>query len=217
MTYKLFSALVVLFTPLIIVTLAICLTAQPWFIVSIYKRHARSIFKQHSLALIGLRSITPGGKGVELLRKAKLGNGKPAFNEREIKHMADVRRIFNILFFLTLIAILFIGIVLFFSRNHETDYAFLWGIKYGALLTLVILIGAVLSMIFDFDSFFLHFHYLFFEGESFLFNPEDTLIQLYPEWFWKDAALLVGSLCVPVSAFLMGIAWHLLKDHPKKS
>lgn len=217
MTYKLFSAIVVLFTPLIIVTLATCLTAQPWFIVSIYKRHARSIFKEHSLALTGLRAITPGGKGVELLRKAKLYNGKPAFNEREISHMADVRRIFHILFLLTLAGISFICIILFFGRSREKYYALLWGVKYGAMLTLGILTAALLATVFDFDTFFLKFHYLFFEGESFLFNPEDTLIQLYPEWFWKDAALLVGSLCVTVSAFLMGIAWHLLKDYPKKS
>ena len=47
-----------------------------------------------SLAKLGLRSIEPGTQGIVLLERATLPNGSPAFVERELTHMQDVRTLF---------------------------------------------------------------------------------------------------------------------------
>ena len=62
----------------------------------------------------------------------------------------------------------------------------------------------------SFDQFFTLFHALFFEGDTWIFSYEDTLIQLFPLPFWYDAALIiVGStigLALLIAAFA---AWAL--------
>ncbi|HJX75529.1 MAG TPA: hypothetical protein VJ247_04180, partial [Gaiella sp.] len=49
-----------------------------------------------ALAKLGLRSIEPGSEGIALLDRATLPNGSPAFGERELTHMRDVRSLFGV-------------------------------------------------------------------------------------------------------------------------
>ena len=55
------------------------------------------------------------------------------------------------------------------------------------------------------------FHQLFFEGDSFAFRYDDTLIRLYPEQLWNDAAILIGVLTGVLSVALLGVSWWWLK------
>ena len=47
--------------------------------------------QREALALTGLRSIEPGSEGIVLLERATLPDGSPAFDQRELAHMEDVR------------------------------------------------------------------------------------------------------------------------------
>ena len=58
----------------------------------------------------------------------------------------------------------------------------------------MLLVGLIAYVLLNFDSFFLTFHRLFFEGDTFMFRYDDTLIRLYPEQLWSDAAILIGVL-----------------------
>ena len=53
------------------------------------------------------------------------------------------------------------------------------------------------------------FHALFFEGDTWVFRTSDTLIRLFPEQFWFDAALTVAVLTVSGSLLAMLVAWRM--------
>jgi len=46
----------------------------------------------------------------------------------------------------------------------------------------------------NWDFFFTGFHRIFFEGDSWLFSTRATLIRLFPERFWFDAAIAIGAI-----------------------
>ena len=48
---------------------------------------------------------------------------------------------------------------------------------------------------------------LFFEGDSWQFSTRSTLIRLFPERFWFDAALAIGLFTVVGVLAAIGIAW----------
>ena len=54
-------------------------------------RYGMSKEERTRLAIAGLRSIQPSSEGIELLARATLADGGPAFDARELTHMQDVR------------------------------------------------------------------------------------------------------------------------------
>lgn len=66
---------------------------------------------------------------------------------------------------------------------------------------LIVLVGMVINP--DvFNVFFVAFHSLFFEGNSWLFLFSDTLIRLFPVRFWQDAFLLAAVIALGGGAAL---------------
>jgi integral membrane protein (TIGR01906 family) len=61
----------------------------------------------------------------------------------------------------------------------------------------------------SFDWFFVLFHRVFFQGDSWLFAYSDTLIQLFPVQFWMDATAGMAVLAVAASVLLGGVAYVL--------
>ena len=96
-----------------LVVILIAITVTPIFVVNAFRVLSSDWFVRHelgqddfpadryglegddrlALALIGLRSIQPGTDGIALLERATLPDGSPAFDGRELRHMADVRRL----------------------------------------------------------------------------------------------------------------------------
>jgi integral membrane protein (TIGR01906 family) len=74
-------------------------------------------------------------------------------------------------------------------------------------LTIALLVAVVALIYLNFDWFFTHFHLTFFAGDSWIFDWSDTLIRLFPERFWFDAATLWGLLTLGEAVILGGIAW----------
>ena len=58
------------------------------------------------------------------------------------------------------------------------------------ILVIIILVGSWSLPVGIFRS--TDFHRIFFEGNSWQFSTSDTLIRLFPEQFWFDAALTIG-------------------------
>lgn len=138
-------------------------------------------------------------------------NGQPAWNEREVVHMIDVRNVMVGAFTFHLIAGALLLASILVLRNRV-----LRPLLYGALATvgLLAVIGVFAAV--DFDQFFTLFHAVFFKGDTWLFNYEDTLIQLFPLPFWFDASLLIVGLTI-VEALVMGaVAWWGLRRSPAR-
>ena len=167
------------------------------------------------LALTGLRSIQPGGEGIELLERATLPDGSPAFNSRELRHMADVRRLLGQALRLQLIVVsilLALGIALVRSSRWRTVVP--RGLQLGAFATFVIALLAVPTILLGFDDFFLRFHEVFFTGDSWRFSTSDTLLRLYPEAFWQDTSQLAAGIVVLQAIVVSVVAtWWLRRIH----
>ncbi len=205
--------------PFLLVVGSIRILANDWFFYFEYSRpgfppdvYGFTLEQRTPLALTGLHSVLPQSEGMVLLEQAKLPDGSPAFNQREIKHMTDVRVLIGAVYPMQLIGIILI-IVLAIVLHRSTRWrdAIPSGLRNGAILTLALLAALILYIVLNFDSFFLTFHRLFFEGDSFMFRFDDTLIRLYPEQFWSDAAITIGAMTMVMTLAVLGISLTWLR------
>ncbi len=216
---KLLVTVIALAVPFLLVVGNIRLVANPWFIQFEYNRpgfppdaYGFTLAQRTPLAMAGLYSVVPEGAGLIELEQAKLPNGEPAFNAREIKHMQDVRVLMGRVFPLALIIVsVLIVLAIAFRKNPAYHDVVPQGLRAGSALTLILLAGLIAYILINFDAFFLQFHQLFFEGDSFAFRYDDTLIRLYPEQLWNDAAILIGVLTAAMAFVLLGVSWWWLK------
>ena len=103
---------------------------------------------------------------------------KNFFNEREIKHMDDVKRIFK---WVKIISVLSLITFLIFLKADGIPLVLL----YSLILIAIILF---IFLFLPFDLSFTKFHEILFNNELWLLNPEtDRLIVLLPERFFIDA------------------------------
>jgi integral membrane protein (TIGR01906 family) len=159
-----------------------------------------------ALALTGLESITPGGAGIALLREARLPDGAVAFDARELRHMEDVRSVFGGALRAQLVAVLAIVLLaVLLARTRSWALAVPYGLFGGAAATLAVAVLAAPVIVLGFDGFFVRFHEVFFEADTWRFATTDTLLRLYPEVFWQHTSQLAAAATV-VQALLLGAA-----------
>lgn len=131
------------------------------------------------------------------------------FNQREIKHLEDVR---NLMTGVTLLSKFFLGgtgvllVIIWKNCSIIRKAFFLAGIQM-AILTIFLLIFSIA----DFRIFFLNFHQLFFESGSWIFEEDDMLIQLYPEVFWMDTTKNILFLMLAESIIFLSVSFVLKK------
>jgi integral membrane protein (TIGR01906 family) len=173
--------------------------------------------QRETLALLGLRSIEPGSDGITLLERATLPDGSPAFDERELAHMTDVRRLFGGALRAQLLALLLLaGLALGLARTRFRTVVPA-GLLAGAGATLVVAVLAVPVIVLGFDGFFTRFHEVFFTGDSWRFHTADTLIRIYPQQFWEDVSRLAALIVVGQAILLAPLAWWWLRAARRRS
>jgi integral membrane protein (TIGR01906 family) len=114
------------------------------------------------------------------------------FTEDEYAHMADVRRVFDVLRFLVP-AGLFV-IIVRLQRARARGSAEMWRLaRDGSLISAALVAAIGIVAVFAFEPLFLAFHYVFFPQGNFLFDPATSnLVRLYPDWYWEGISLRVG-------------------------
>ncbi|MEZ0396385.1 MAG: TIGR01906 family membrane protein [Anaerolineales bacterium] len=133
---------------------------------------------------------------ITFLGDLEFPSGEKVFNARELRHMADVKNVVRPALWvgygawLTLIGL---GI---WARRGGWWATYRTALRRGGWATvgLVVLIG--LGAAISFSEFFVIFHALFFEGDSWLFLYSDTLIRLFPMRFWQDAFSIAGLIAL---------------------
>jgi len=201
--------------PIALLALSLRVTTAPWLPRWEYRRPAfppdpygLTTEERIRLAEVCIQYlVTPAG--VDLLANLEL-EGHPAFNERELRHMVDVKRV--------LWGILWAGAGAWLLILGGSAYLFSRGplrlngvvaLRGGALLTLGLLAAVGGLMLVRWDVFFTGFHELLFPPDTWTFPTSDTLIRLYPEKFWMDVGMVVVGL-VLVQALLLGlVSWAL--------
>jgi Protein of unknown function (DUF1461) len=194
------------FVPLVLIGNAVHVIAHPWFAHAELGRlrpdpYGMTRAEQNRLADVSLDSIVPIGGGDRALAQARLANGAPAFDEKERHHLSSVRGYVAGLFAINLAGLLAIAAGLAFRQTRQLTKD---GLAAGALLTLGIATFCGFYSIVAPVSFLGGFHRVFFSGDSWRFDDDETLRRLFPDAFWSDTAIVLGVLvAVQAGAILM--------------
>lgn len=136
--------------------------------------------------------------------------GREVYNAREVKHLVDVKLVMRGAFWVQgVCAVLCVAAILFLWRWPKERGAALRAVYQGCLMLLILLVAIGLLAYTQFDLFFVVFHRLFFQGDSWLFAYSDTLIQLFPVQFWMDATAVLAGLAIGESVLVGALAYAL--------
>ncbi len=159
--------------------------------------------------------ITYFNSGDEYINLTVEKNDQPfkLFNEREVAHLKDVKGLFRLIYKILLgtgiYTLVFVGVSLFWWRDHRRLGQ---GLFFGACLTLALMLALGLLIALDFDSFFLRFHLLSFTNDFWMLDPTtDYLIMMFPQDFWFDAALICAIVTAAGAVILGGVGWWLMR------
>jgi integral membrane protein (TIGR01906 family) len=140
---------------------------------------------------------------ISYLADLKFDDGKPLYNERELSHMNDVKRVTQGALQVWYVALALLALLGVWAWIGGWGQAYCLGLMRGGwlMVLLAITIGVIalvgISVNPDiFFTFFAGFHSLFFEGDSWLFLFSDTLIRLFPIRFWQDAFLFAALIAL---------------------
>ncbi len=132
--------------------------------------------------------------GIEFLGDLTFEDGSALYNERELRHMLDVKIVVKAamkVLYGSLAVVILAGI---WAYRTDWWWEYRQALSRGGWLTVAIIGVMVVLMLFSFNWFFVAFHKIFFEGETWIFKYSDTLIRLFPVRFWRDAFVTVGGL-----------------------
>lgn len=136
-----------------------------------------------SIARMGLRSVL-SEEGMEEFRSSGL------FNQREIRHMEDVKGLLGVLF-----SFLYAGLPLwllgFFSLRNAREMGKV--LFFGGFLLEAFALFVLISSFVNYHWLFEAFHNLFFDPYSWRFRDEDMLLRVYPMEFWFGATVYTAS------------------------
>jgi integral membrane protein (TIGR01906 family) len=156
-------------------------------------------------------------QGIDYLSSIVDANGTPLFNDRELTHMVDVKVLLGkaIRLDIVLALVLAASLAILLGRA-ETRPRTPFYLLIAALVAPALAVSAMIVVPLQFRWFFVEFHHVFFQGESWLFPRSDTLIQLFPEQFWFDALetwlllILAVSLALAIGTYI----WMRRKKRP---
>lgn len=146
---------------------------------------------------------------IDALARLRLGK-QPIYNERELKHMQDVQRIYQVairIWYFTLGFFLLATLALLWQV--ETRSVLLAALQAGGLLTVGIVAVLGILAVVAWQVWFVAFHQILFTPGSWSFNPSDTLIRLFPEKFWFDAALTISGISLTGGLLFALVGWRL--------
>lgn len=134
------------------------------------------------------------------------GISREVFNEKEKKHMTDVKNIFDLVRLLTPVSMIFFVVCsLLLSKNYGKKPFYRGLVLTGVILPVVALVPVIAALI-DFNSVFTLFHKIFFTNDLWLLDPRtDILIQMLPQPFFESMAMMWGITALLL--FFICIVW----------
>ena len=160
--------------------------------------------------------------GIEAEIKGEL---RPVFNDREKAHMVDVKKLFEFaseVRNLSAVGILLLCIVLYFGSGRHPLRFFAASYLAAAACLLVLLAVLIPLVQSNFTYYWDQFHYLFFDNDLWILNPEtDIMIQMVPEPFFNHAVIRVISFfaggSILVGLLSLGMLRHIRRKGKEKN
>ena len=120
------------------------------------------------------------------------------YNEREVLHMVDVKKLMQAVFITSrvsgacLLALLAFGVL---ALKQELLPLVLKTLKWSVLGTGIFLTIFGITAVIDFGWLFTQFHFLSFTNDLWMLDPrKDYLIIMFPQRFFFEATLFIGTL-----------------------
>lgn len=141
-------------------------------------------------------------EGIDFLSRLAFPDGTKLYNQRELRHMQDVKELTQTALAVWSwgwVAAVVLGSLLWrVGGSSELSRTLRLGAKWT-----VIAIGLLgILLVVGFSLVFVGFHRIFFEGETWLFRYQDTLIRLFPERFWQIAFGTIVLLTILQAALI---------------
>ncbi|WP_051476928.1 TIGR01906 family membrane protein [Arthrobacter sp. Br18] len=133
-------------------------------------------------------------------------DGTPLFLDSEVGHMADVKTVLSLSFVAAFVLFLIaVAAGIYLARTYQGGVR--RALFAGAVVTLVMIVALAVAAVLAWQTFFTQVHALFFADGSWTFRVDDTLIRLFPEQFWTDAAASVGAIVLLATLVTLVLAW----------
>ena len=168
---------------------------------------------------IGLLDYMRGRRStIEDITATVAGEYRIFFSEREVRHMIDVRFLYDLLFFVRNIAlVLFVSacitliclkerVLLILARTSRQVFI--------GFLTAVMLLVIIIAI--DFDRAFIRFHLIFFDNDYWWLDPRvDLLINMVPIYFFINISIFIGAIMAGVPILCIGASTLYLRSQKK--
>lgn len=170
-------------------------------------------------AVAYLESWQPADEAIGILAEQQQPHtGAPLYNERELRHLVDVKHLTDCVRWLALLTAVPVSSgLLFLLRRPQTRRLGYLALGQGGLVTIILLSGIAALVLFGWHFFFYQFHGLLFASGTWSFAPTDSLMRLYPERFFFDVGVVmsVGAWLWGLLAALGGylLAWRATTDN----
>ncbi|AKL93969.1 integral membrane protein [Clostridium aceticum] len=198
-------------------------------IVSFNSRHYEREFKKHDIPAVtgmDMRNLQYViGELLNYLRDERedldilatvAGQEREVFGEREKLHMVDVKELFIEGRWIRNISVVLLGILLVIAIKKDPDWkkSLSRMLMFTAIINLGLLTILALFIYFDFTKYFDYFHYVFFDNDLWILDPQtEILIQMLPEEFFYNTAVRIAIIYVS-SLIALGVGgfWYKKKE-----
>ena len=206
---RILSWVITLIVPFFLIITAVRLVFTPISVPVVYRlpgfppdQYGFSIADRQHWARVSLNYLL-GDSDISYLADQRLPDGQPLYNERELKHMVDVKALFQKSFLVEEVLFVVLVILTIWAWRGDWLPAFLHGLGRGGLATIGLVVMVLAAVAISFNALFTGFHEIFFTGDSWLFYYTDTLIRLFPLPLWELAFVVVGVLTLAGSVLLI--------------
>lgn len=187
--------------PFFLVVVFVCSFVAAVFVSSSLPLFSKAYYRFEA-SRNSLQDTTDAFQVIDYLHGSRQMNSS-IFSQKEISHMADVKRFYERLQIVWMLAA-FIVIISGALLYRQSQKAFFKALKYAAISTLLISLCFVFGALF-FESTFERFHLLFFQPGSYVFSESELLPRLFPEKFFYDAfvsIIFLSSLVAILALFV---------------
>ncbi|MDR3051001.1 MAG: DUF1461 domain-containing protein [Oscillospiraceae bacterium] len=195
-------------------------TARPGFFLARWRAHGGAILRAAGLAEADAPQVAQAlaaalhGDAGALVQVTQTAPPRPAFNEKEITHMADVAGLYALARAVTgglALALLVLSVPAVCSARRGGMARLAKGALWGALDVALLLLALGVWAALDFRAPFWLFHRLAFTNDLWLLDPRtDLLIRLMPQSFFEETLLRVAALWLFCLALWCGAAAALI-------
>lgn len=203
----LLALIITLAVPVILILTNVLLFMNPAWLAFQYSQPGfpkAELFSDKDRLYFGSASIeyVRGNRTLEQFRA--LG----VYQDREIKHMVDVRVLVDqVKIVLPIVALAAIIALIALVRQPDTRVLAAHSLLNGAILTIGLFVAIGIFAAVGFNTFFTLFHRVFFEGDTWLFNYTDSLIQFYPLPFWFATSIVLVTLTIVEAVMVGAMGW----------